>query len=116
MSLVCGLDFGTSNSTIGINLNGKAQLVPLEFGEQRLRSAIFYHTEARRLIFGERGVTDYLNGEPGRLMMSLKSLLGSSLLNDETLVGNQMVPYTAIIGEFIGYLNLNSAVKDIKIC
>ncbi len=110
MSLVCGLDFGTSNSTIGINLNGKAQLVPLEFGEQRLRSAIFYHSETRQLIFGERGVTDYLNGEPGRLMMSLKSLLGSSLLNDETLVGNQMVPFTAIIGEFIGYLKQQAEI------
>ena len=61
-------------------------------------------------MFGERGVTDYLNGEPGRLMMSLKSLLGSSLLNDETLVGNQMVPYTEIIGEFIGYLKQQAEI------
>ena len=43
-------------------------------------------------------------------MMSLKSLLGSSLLNDETLVGNQMVPYTAIIGEFIGYLKQQAEI------
>ena len=56
MSLVSWSGFGTSNSTIGINLNGKAQLVPLEFGEQRLRSAIFYHSETRQLIFGERDV------------------------------------------------------------
>ena len=49
MSLVCGLDFGTSNSTIGVNIAGQAQLTPLEFGEGRLRSAIFYNTESKRL-------------------------------------------------------------------
>lgn len=101
---VCGLDFGTSNSTIGIERNQRACLVNLENNEPKLRSAIFYNTESKQLIFGEQGVSDYLNGESGRLMMSLKSLLGSSLLNDETLVGERLVPYTEIIGAFIQYL------------
>jgi hypothetical chaperone protein len=104
MALICGLDFGTSNSTIGVSLNGQAHLAPLESNEPRLRSAIFYHTEAKQLIFGERAIAEYLQGEPGRLMMSLKSLLGSSLLNDETLIGERLVPFTEIIGQFIGYL------------
>jgi len=104
MNTVCGLDFGTSNSTIGINIKNRPCLIALEDGEQRLRSAIFYNTELQELVYGERAVHQYLEGEPGRLMMSLKSLLGSSLMNDKTLVGNKLVPYTQIIGEFIKYL------------
>ncbi len=101
---VCGLDFGTSNSTIGFIVDGKVQLTPFESGEPRLRSAIFYNTETQQLIFGDHGVQQYLLGEPGRLMMSLKSLLGSSLLNEQTAIGQRLVPYTEIIGAFIGYL------------
>lgn len=111
MNTVCGLDFGTSNSTIGINCKNRPCLVTLEEGEQRLRSAIFYNTELQELIFGEHAVHQYLEGEPGRLMMSLKSLFGSSLLNDETLVGNKLVPYTQIIGEFIKYLKQQAEKK-----
>lgn len=111
MTTVCGLDFGTSNSTIGINQGRQAHLIPFENSEFRLRSSIFYHTERHELIFGENGVTQYLKGEPGRLMMSLKSLLGSSLLQDETLIGNQLVPYAEILGEFIRYLKQKAEEK-----
>jgi hypothetical chaperone protein len=65
----CGLDFGTSNSTIGVCVNGSCQLVPLENNKPTLRSAIFYNSETKTSVFGNHAVNEYLNDEPGRLIM-----------------------------------------------
>jgi hypothetical chaperone protein len=100
----CGLDFGTSNSTIGIYIDKQCQLIPLENNKISIRSAIFYDTELQELSFGQTGIDAYLNGIPGRLMMSLKSVLGSSLMQDKTVIFNKFVPYTEILGQFIQHL------------
>lgn len=97
----CGLDFGTSNSTIGIYHNGVCQLVPLEAEKATIRSAIFYDYEEEVLSYGQHGIDTYLEGAPGRLMMALKSILGSPLIHDKTLIDNALVPYSEIIGKFI---------------
>lgn len=100
----CGLDFGTSNTTIGVSLHNNCQLVPLENTKPSIRSAIYYDAELQQFIFGQQGVEAYLNGDHGRLMMSLKSILGSSLMQDETAVGGKLVSYTDILGEFIAHI------------
>jgi len=109
----CGLDFGTSNSTIGIYQNNACQLVPLEGAKIPIRSAIFYDTEINQLSFGQSGIDAYLNGIPGRLMMSLKSVLGSALMQDKTIIFNKFVPYTAILGHFMQHLK-QQAEKVLK--
>ena len=100
----CGLDFGTSNSTIGVYKNKNCQLVPLEGNKIPIRSAIFYDTELNELSFGQAGIDAYLNSIPGRLMMSLKSVLGSALMQDKTVIFNKLVPYTEILGQFMQHL------------
>ena len=40
MKTVCGIDFGTSNSTIAVVKRGETTLVPLEDGNTTLPSAI----------------------------------------------------------------------------
>ncbi len=42
-ALIGGIDFGTSNSTVGIVKNGAPQLTALENGMVTLPSAIFYN-------------------------------------------------------------------------
>jgi hypothetical chaperone protein len=100
----CGLDFGTSNSTIGIYHNGACQLVPMEAGKATIRSAIFYDYDEEVLLYGQEGIDTYLDGASGRLMMALKSVLGSALINDKTMIYNSLVPYSEILGKFIKYL------------
>ena len=53
-----------------------------------MRSAIFCDTDQKRWVFGQEGINHYLEGGNGRLMMSLKSILGSSLMNDKTFIFN----------------------------
>jgi molecular chaperone DnaK (HSP70) len=82
----CGLDFGTSNSTIGIVAADGARLCRLEGDSATLPSAIFYDFEAHRARFGRDGIQHYIEGTEGRLLRSLKSVLGSSLIDDVTLI------------------------------
>lgn len=107
-SFFCGLDFGTSNSTIGISQDGACRLVPLENNKSTIRSAIFCDAELKQWEFGQHGMDHYLEGVPGRLMMSLKSVLGSSLMHEKTVILDEYVPYTHVLGQFLKYIKLKA--------
>lgn len=100
----CGLDFGTSNSTIGVIQNEHINMVPLEDGKPTLRSAIFFDYENNEYRFGQQGINDYLSGIHGRLMVSLKSILGSSLMQENTVIQQKSIPYKTILGYLIRYI------------
>lgn len=104
MSSFCGFDFGTSNSTIGICHEKKYSLVPLENNRPIIRSAIFCDAENKEWVFGQEGVNRYLSSIPGRLLMSLKSVLGSSLMDDETFIFNDFISYTKILSRFVHHI------------
>ena len=104
----CGLDFGTSNSTIGIHKNNELQMVLLDDDKTYLRSAIFLNTEDREIVFGTQAIADYIEGIDGRLMTSLKSVLGSSLMNEKTNIFNEMKPFSDILGFFIKNMKLQA--------
>lgn len=100
----CGIDFGTSNSTVGWLRPGQDSLLPLEDGKIPLPSVIFFNTEERRPVYGRLALHEYLEGYEGRLMRSLKSLLGSKLLKSETTVLGSALPFKDLLGFFIGEL------------
>ena len=102
--IIVGLDFGTSNSTLGLSLHGQLQLVNLEENKPSIRSAIYCDAEEKAWIFGQQGIENYLEGSPGRLLMSIKSILGSSLMDKETLILNELVSYKNILTKFLFYI------------
>ncbi len=104
MNDFCGLDFGTSNSTIGVYQKNNIAMVPLEEEKPTLRSAIFFDFDNNRHYFGQRAVSDYLSGAHGRLMMSLKSVLGSSLMKEQTIINDKPMPYTLILGKLLKHI------------
>lgn len=81
-----GIDFGTSNSTVGVVRNGQPQLVALEDGQVTLPSAVFFNFEDNRTYFGRRAIANYTDSIEGRLMRSLKSVLGGTLVNEKTRI------------------------------
>ncbi|HSC83664.1 MAG TPA: Hsp70 family protein, partial [Pseudomonas sp.] len=99
-----GIDFGTSNSTVGWWRAGVEPLLELEDGKITLPSVIFFNTEERRPVYGRQALDEYLDGYEGRLMRSLKSLLGSKLLKSETTVLGSALPFRDLLGFFIGEL------------
>ena len=97
-----GIDFGTSNSAVSfVGADGLARLVPLEGTATGIPTAVFFNVEDRSTHFGRDAIALYLAGVEGRLMRSLKSLLGSSLLDEETAVGSGTLSFRAIITRFL---------------
>lgn len=99
-----GVDFGTSNSTVGVVVSGKPRLVALEEGKVTLPSAIFFGFEGGQVSYGRRAIADYIEGEEGRLMRALKSVLGSSLVQDTTRIKGKSISFLEILGLFIAHL------------
>jgi hypothetical chaperone protein len=100
----CGIDFGTSNSTVGWHRPGEESLIALEDGKITLPSVVFFNIEERRPVYGRLALHEYLEGYEGRLMRSLKSLLGSKLIKHDTSVLGTALPFKDLLGMFIGEL------------
>ncbi|MBP8132988.1 MULTISPECIES: Hsp70 family protein [Zoogloea] len=100
----CGIDFGTSNSTVGWLRPGESTLLALEDGKPTLPSAIFFNADEESTHFGRDALLEYLEGYEGRLMRALKSLLGSSLMDGSTEVGGRALPFRDLLASFIGEL------------
>jgi len=99
----CGIDFGTSNSTVSVADGDAARLIPLEGAQVTLPSAVFWHSDEPP-EFGRAAIEAYVRGEEGRLMRGLKSTLGSSLISEKTRVGNRAVSFRDIVQRFFAHL------------
>ena len=100
-----GIDFGTSNSAMAwAEPGGTARLIALEGEATAMPTAVFYNSEDLSTHFGRDAVTQYLEGTEGRLMRSLKSLLGSPLLLETTVVNNRQISFQDIIATFLATL------------
>ena len=103
--IACGLDFGTSNSAIGVARDGTAALAPIEAGITLIPSAVFFDYETRgRVLFGNEAISAYVGQTEGRLMRALKSILGSPLIDDETSLGGRKVPLREVVEIFVRHL------------
>ncbi|WP_248769316.1 Hsp70 family protein [Pseudomonas sp. MWU12-2345] len=100
----CGIDFGTSNSTVGWIRPGLETLIALEDDKITLPSVLFFNFEERRPVYGRLALHEYLEGYEGRLMRSLKSLLGSKMIKHDTSVLGTAMPFKDLLGLFIGQL------------
>ena len=97
----CGLDFGTSNTTLGRLVDHAPVLVPLEAEYTTIPSAIFFARDGGVLI-GRRAIDAYVDGTAGRLMRSLKSLLGTSLIDETTQLGRERKTFRDVIAYYVG--------------
>jgi hypothetical chaperone protein len=98
---ICGLDFGTSNTTLGTIECHAPVLAALETGHTTIPSAIFHPADGAVLI-GRKAVEAYVDGVPGRLMRSLKSVLGTALIDETTLMGRERTRFRDVIGYYLG--------------
>src|ERR1700761_5649892 len=98
---ICGLDFGTSNTTLGTIEGHAPVLATLETDQTTIPSAIFYEADGAVLI-GRKAIGAYVEGAPGRLMRSLKSVLGTSLIDETTRLGRQRTSFRDVIAYYVG--------------
>jgi hypothetical chaperone protein len=101
----CGLDFGTSNSAIGVVRDSAPVLAPVEGASTLIPSAIFFDFETHgRVLFGREAIDTYIGRHEGRLMRALKTILGSPLIDEATAVGRRRIKLTEVVEIFIRHL------------
>lgn len=104
-----GFDFGTSNSAIGITQDNKATLVPLENGATMVPTAVFFDfAENDRPSYGRAAIDAYVNGNDGRLMRGLKTILSTSLIGERTALSRKAIALTDVIAMFSRHLRLKA--------
>lgn len=101
---VIGIDFGTSNSAVSYYTPAGPKLVLLLPGQTSIPSAIFAEAESGAFQFGKTAIDSYISGTEGRLLRSLKSILGSSLYESRTELANGQVEFRKILEHFFGHL------------
>jgi hypothetical chaperone protein len=97
----CGLDFGTSNSTLGALIEGAPALVPLEGASTTLPSAIFFDFRGVKPLIGREAIEAYVGGGDGRFMRALKSVLGTDLIDQETLLDTRRIAFRAVLAHLV---------------
>ena len=110
----CAIDFGTSNSAVAVPVDGGMHLVPLEpqHGERgrTMPTAVFYVAEGKDLhalpkLYGRAAIAAYVDGTDGRLMRSMKSVLGSALMEQHTDIGaGRSVAFGDVIASYLLHL------------
>ena len=103
-NLFCGIDFGTSNSTVAVADQSRAWLLALEGTDVTLPSAVFWESDGAAPEFGRAAIAAYVRGDDGRLMRGLKSTLGSSLIDEKTRVGNRAISFKDVVARFFARL------------
>jgi hypothetical chaperone protein len=97
----CGIDFGTSNSSVAISTNGNVMLVPVEGSHVTVPSAIFFPVHEYKPAYGRVAVKMFFERNEGRLMRSLKRVLGTSLMKQGTVVNGKPLKFDRIIASFL---------------
>lgn len=93
MSAIFGLDFGTTNSALSVNVDGEVKMVDIDrfnVTSKTLKSVIYFNPEEKQFYIGQQAVNHYLKNDAwGRYIQSVK-----------TFLSDQNFEYTEIDGKF----------------
>src|SRR5215831_11515777 len=104
MTLACGVDFGTSNSAVGVCDAAGPRLLPIQRGATSVPTALFFSFDDDLISFGQDALERYFAREPGRYLRALKSVLGTKLFAETTQVKRKRYAFGEIIAAFLRFL------------
>ncbi|MGR3500775.1 Hsp70 family protein [Pseudaestuariivita sp.] len=108
---VLGVDFGTSNTAVGLMRDGMPTLLPVEGAETTLPTAVFFDFDARAVRYGRAANQELFDGSYGRYMRALKSILGTSLMHEKRGLMGQRLTFVDIIGHFLRHLKTQAEAQ-----
>lgn len=97
---VLAVDFGTSNSAAAVLADGQVRRLHVEAGAETLPTAVFFPLGGAMRI-GEAAAQALIDGEEGRYMRSLKSVLGTSLMHESKLIGGKRRTLAEVVTAFL---------------
>lgn len=95
------IDFGTSNSAAAILEDGAPRRLALEPGAETLPTAVFFPANRGPMRIGAAAASALIDGEEGRYMRALKTVLGTALLHESRLIGGKRRSLAEVITEFL---------------
>ncbi|MCD9018470.1 Hsp70 family protein [Parachryseolinea silvisoli] len=101
MNASCGIDFGTSNSSVALATREGIRLAPVEGTHVTIPSALFFGAKDNTPTYGREAVSMFFARRPGRFMRSLKRVLGTSLMKQGTMVNGKVMKFEKIITPFL---------------
>jgi hypothetical chaperone protein len=104
MRLACGIDFGTSNSSIGVCDANGPRLLPIQSGATSVPTALFFSFDDNSTTFGHEALERYFAHESGRYLRAIKSVLGTELFAETTPAKRKRYTFGEIIAAFLRFL------------
>lgn len=91
MAVVFGIDFGTSNSALSINVDGQNHAIDIDqysLNKKLLKSIIFYDYSEKTYFYGSEAVDRYIESDAeGRYIQSIKTFLPDTSFKDTRIGG-----------------------------
>jgi len=107
-SPVLALDFGTSNSAAAILENGQVRPIAIEGDEPTLPTAVFLPASGGQMLIGRAAARALIEGEEGRYMRALKSVLGTALFHESRLIAGRRRSVADVVTAFLRELRLRA--------
>ena len=83
----------------------RIELAPLEQGATSMPTAVFYSADDGSRRFGRAAIASYVDGYEGRLMRSIKSILGSDLMDEATeLADGLQIRYIDVVVAYLRHI------------
>lgn len=98
---VLAVDFGTSNTAAAVMQADEVRRIPIEGGADTLPTAVFFPTEGGEMRIGRAASAALIDGDDGRYMRALKSILGHGLLHESRLIGGKRQTLADVITSFL---------------
>ncbi len=95
------IDFGTSNTAAACCLDGDVRHIQLETNQATIPTAVFFPQSVAKMEIGTRANSALIQGEEGRYMRALKSVLGTSLMPEQRLLGRKRLDFYDVISAFL---------------
>ncbi|WP_147127173.1 Hsp70 family protein [Shimia ponticola] len=94
------IDFGTSNSACAVFQDGQIRRLAIEGHSDTLPTAVFFPSKGRMQI-GQAASDALIDGEEGRYMRALKSVLGTPLAHEPRVLGGKRQTILDVTAAFL---------------
>lgn len=101
---VLAIDFGTSNSAAAVLADGIPRRLPIENSADTVPTAVFFPSDRGPMRVGAAAGEALIQGDEGRYMRALKSILGTSLFHEERQIVGQRRTLSGIVTAFLIHL------------
>lgn len=105
------IDFGTSNSAVAVHDGSAVRRIPVAEGEDTLPTAVFFPADKGAMRIGQPAVQALIEGEEGRFMRALKSILGTALFHEPRLIAGRRRTLAEVVTAFLADLRTRAEAR-----